>query len=464
MILKSLRGKLIIVLFLLTTLTAVSLTAAAYYTYRENALRDRAARLLAWAQMAGELSMENLTPQEKESLMDFSQRAQARILLLDEEGIVQADSSSAEFYGRRFAHEEVRSTLDYGVTARGIHYLVDEGWVMYLTAPVLQEKEIQGVVFLSHAIDDLFAELRLFIWRLAALTAGIMVFVALLGGILAGKLVNPLEKMTQAVQMMAKGYLRQRLPVHGSDELAQLAKAFNEMSRELEKGDEELRTFVANASHEIRSPIGSLKVLIEALLARPDREAAFYYECLEEMNRETDRLTALVRDLLFLARLEDRKMEWRLETVNLSQVVREVAGQFYSAAKAKDLQLAVEVEKDLSMPGHPRLLERLVYNLLDNAVKYTKEGVVQVALRKEQRGIVLKVADTGEGIPQHLQPLVWQRFYRVDAARSREKGGTGLGLSLVRQIVELHKGDIALKSTEGKGTTVDVVLGYSKMN
>ncbi len=305
--------------------------------------------------------------------------------------------------------------------------------------------------------NDIYEELRRFAWRLSGVTLFVLVLVIILGYFLAGKATASLQEMTKAIRLMGKGYLRQRLRIRGTDEVARLAEAFNEMSKELEKGDEELRAFVANASHELRSPVSAMKTLVEATMVQI--KGGKEREYLEDIDKETDRLTKLLQDLLVLARLEDRTFTWEPARVNLSLFVKLVVESFRTTAKKRKIRLQEEITPDLFVWGQAVLLERLVYNLLDNALKYTNAtGRVKVSLSQEGEEFLLKIADTGIGIPVPAQELVWQRFFRLDKARSRELGGSGLGLSLVRQIAELHRARLELASEEGQGTSITVTF------
>ncbi len=214
---------------------------------------------------------------------------------------------------------------------------------------------------------------------------------------------------------------------------------------------------MANASHELRSPLSAIKALVEGMLAVPLQNPEFYREYLLDINKQVDRLAKLINDLLVLSRLENRSLDWQPQKVNFFETVRMVTLRLHTQFRERDLKAVNSIEKNLFVLGQERLLERLVYNLLENAVKYNKEGgEICLSLYAREDTLVLEISDTRLGIPEHLQPLVWQRFFRVDPARSRELGGTGLGLALVKQIADLYQARIALKSEEGKGTTISV--------
>ncbi|MGQ9756257.1 MAG: two-component system histidine kinase PnpS [Desulfotomaculales bacterium] len=223
---------------------------------------------------------------------------------------------------------------------------------------------------------------------------------------------------------------------------------------------EMMRTeFVANASHELRTPLTSILGYVETLLdgAVDDPELARRF--LGIINDEARRLTKLVDNLLDLARIEEKRTVFRRQPVDIRELVEKAVRMFEPQARAKGVTLAVEMPAGLPVvEGEPDLLGRVVVNLLDNAVKFTDRGSISVRGRTVENGVELEVEDTGPGIPAESLPRVFERFYRVDKARGRETGGTGIGLSIVKHIVEGHGGQVRVESELGKGTRFIVFL------
>jgi two-component system, OmpR family, phosphate regulon sensor histidine kinase PhoR len=227
---------------------------------------------------------------------------------------------------------------------------------------------------------------------------------------------------------------------------------------------EELRTqqmrseFVAHASHELKSPVASLQSLAEALqhAVRADPAAADRFS--RQLVAEAERLGRLVTDLLDLSRLEEPGNVPNQE-VDLAQVAQEQIEEVRGEARTKALTLDVDVEPDLFVMGDGAQLGLMIRNLLDNAVRYTSDGgEISILVRRDGRDALVRVGDDGAGIPLHAQARVFERFYRVDEARSRDRGGTGLGLAIVKHVVELHGGRVELESELGQGSTFTVHL------
>jgi heavy metal sensor kinase len=263
--------------------------------------------------------------------------------------------------------------------------------------------------------------------------------------------------MVETARKIEAEDLSQRIETGDSnDELGRLARVLNDMLTRLESSFTAVRYFSADAAHELRTPLTILKGEIEVALRapRPDEE---YRRVLRSCLEEVDRLSALVQDLLFLARSDSGNMQVGKTPVNLSDVVNDVALQLRALAETTGVTFVVAASTPAWIEGNESMLFRLVFNLGENAVKYTPaDGKVEIVLQPDARDAILEVRDTGPGIPPEEQERIFARFYRGDPARSR--GGTGLGLALARSIVLLHRGRIAVESTAGQGSRFRVVL------
>jgi len=217
------------------------------------------------------------------------------------------------------------------------------------------------------------------------------------------------------------------------------------------------RDFVANASHELRTPIANIRAMVETLSVDPDdREMVqrFYPRLIEE----AERLSRLVGDLLHLAKAES-SATISSASVSLNALINSVVNRLHNKATKRHIHIKISAESSIAIPGDAAALEQVIFNLLDNALMYTPEGG-EVSLSLEEIGeeVLFHCADTGIGIPEKDQLRIFERFYRVDKARSRAEGGTGLGLAIVKHIVENHHGNISVKSEMGQGTTFTVRL------
>ncbi len=279
------------------------------------------------------------------------------------------------------------------------------------------------------------------------------------GYLLARKSLSPISLMDQQTRRITADSLSSRLDVTNKrDELGGLATTINDLLARLENSFKQQQRFVADASHELRTPLAVLRGETEVALAQP-REIDDYKASLSLIEDEAERLSRIVEDLFILARQPFDAPAIMKERVSLDEVVAECARAAKVLAARKDLKLTVNAGKPLSMLGDDELLQRMILNLLDNAVKYTPAGgEVSLDLATHNGDARITVRDTGIGIPERDQPHVFDRFYRVDKARSRAMGGAGLGLSIAHWIAEAHGGTIGVESSAGRGSVFTVKL------
>ena len=270
----------------------------------------------------------------------------------------------------------------------------------------------------------------------------------------------PLAALSETARKVNLGTLaRQRLFVPpDAPELAHLATAFNELLDRLEAAHASQHRFVADASHELRTPLAALRAEIEVALRR-EREPADYQRTLDSNRHELERLSSLVENLLALAALDASKPQDAKSPIDLGIICRDVAEQLSPLAAAQNVRLQLELSENVIVPGDVFALERAVRNLVENAIRHTPSGeqiIIRAALEPEEARV--QVIDAGVGIaPEHL-PRLFERFYRVDTARNRAHGGAGLGLSIVKAIIEAHGGSVSVESKLGAGSTFTVRL------
>ncbi|MBI2238188.1 MAG: HAMP domain-containing protein [Actinobacteria bacterium] len=301
------------------------------------------------------------------------------------------------------------------------------------------------------ALDASLRFLRDFWWQLlvaGAIAAGIALVMARW---LARGMTQPLRDMAQAARKMEMGDYGQRVHTTSRDEVGQLATAFNRMSAELESLESLRRDLVANVSHELKTPISALRAHLENLLDGVEQADP---ETLQVMLGQSERLTRLVDQLLDLSRLESGDVPLEREEVALAPLVSEVLSEIEVSRSGKGVAVEGRVPADLPPVYADReRVHQVLFNLLDNAVRFTPPGgEVVVSASRHNGSCEIRVEDTGPGIaPEHL-PRLFERFYRVDPARSREDGGTGIGLAIARSVVEAHGGRIWAESEPGKGS------------
>ena len=285
---------------------------------------------------------------------------------------------------------------------------------------------------------------------------------ALAGYFISRRALWPVARLTECARSITIGNLSARLPVSPvGDELAQLAKTFNEMLIRLEEAVKRITQFTADASHELRSPISFIRTTSEYALSTPglDAESA---EAFASIVRETEHSSRLLEDMLQLARADAGRAQIVCEPVWMAKIVRDVIARLRIQAEHKRQQLVERVlDNDLQLSGDAMLLRRLVWILVDNAIKYTAcGGCIEVALARAGDDALFTVSDNGMGIPQALLPHIFDRFFRVDPSRG-EQEGTGLGLAIAKWIAEAHRAEITAVSRERDGTTFEVTFALN---
>ncbi len=399
----------------------------------------------------------------------------ARLMVLDTSGKVQADTYSL-LNGSRLAIPEVASILVSGKEAdHGVH-MIEEGtnrnllhfwqpynedaqWVSYCTAGLYDEGKLIGVLVLSSPIQEMIS--RLFDFQkqivLYFLIAAAIAF--LLAMFFSRLITRPIASLTKSIQRMGHGDLSVRVPEKGSGELRKLSETFNIMSEKLEMLDKSRNQFVSNASHELKTPLATMKILLESIIYQPEMDTELRTEFLTDINKEIDRLNMIIGDLLTLVSMDSKTIRLNRSNFSLAQVVTDTAHRLALVAEKNKQELKLSLNDRCDLYADCAKLTQVVYNLMENALKYTQEGgTVRVRLVRSGRDAVLTVSDNGPGIPKEDQAHIFERFYRVDKARSRETGGTGLGLSIVHQMVLAHGGSITVESEEGQGSTFTVEL------
>jgi heavy metal sensor kinase len=311
----------------------------------------------------------------------------------------------------------------------------------------------------AHSETPTRQQLSHLLWGLALVVPVALLLSGLLGYALVTRLLAPVSEMAERSEQITAERLEERLPVgNPTDELGRLATAFNRTLARLERSFEQLRRFTADASHELRTPLTALRSVGEVGLKGP-KDAAGYREVIGSMLEEADRLTRVVDTLLVLTRADAGQEEVSLHRVDLADVAREASAQLLVLAEERHQALSVEPEEGVHVRGDPLVLRQAVVNLLDNAIKYGRQGTpVRVVVRRREGQALVEVIDRGAGIPEEHRERIFDRFYRVDRSRSREMGGAGLGLSIVRWAVQAHGGHVELESEVGEGSTFRIAL------
>jgi heavy metal sensor kinase len=316
-----------------------------------------------------------------------------------------------------------------------------------------------STVVLMASLEDVDRELGELRTVLLTAVPVVLLLSAGLAYVLARKALAPMERLRRSTKEINAERLDRRLPIiNPHDELGRLTETFNDMIGRLERSFAEIRRFTADASHELRTPLTAIRTEAEVALAKP-LGLAEHQQLLGSILEECSRLTRLTDQLLALAREDAHAARQAQEPVELAALIEDVTETMRPLAEVKELNLRVKVNREAWVRGDAARLREVFFNLLDNGIKYTpKGGEVEVQVGHQGAEAIVVVRDTGIGIPADHLPHVFDRFYRVDKARSRAEGGTGLGLSIAQSTIVAHGGRIELTSLPGQGTTCTVRL------
>jgi signal transduction histidine kinase len=256
---------------------------------------------------------------------------------------------------------------------------------------------------------------------------------------------------------VSEGYSDDVLHVDTFAETSQLSEAFNKMLGRLKQLDDSREEFVSNVSHELKTPMTSMKVLADSLLEQENLPVEMYREFMEDIAKEIDRENQIITDLLSLVKMNRTGQTMNIQQVNINDLLEQILKRLKPIAEKKNVEMVMESFRPVSAEIDETKFTLAVSNLVENAIKYNHEnGWVHVSLNADHKYFYLKVEDSGLGIPQEDQAHIFERFYRVDKSHSREIGGTGLGLAIARNAVIVHRGSIKVHSNEGEGTTFTV--------
>ncbi len=385
-----------------------------------------------------------------------------RVLVLDRYGIVQVDSFS-NLNGAQLPLREVLEVLGGTKEASyGFHKVYSDDtfvWTGYYTSVVVENSDIIGAVLFSQDIQDVIDDTNAIRQEYILIDAVATGIVAMLSYLFTNHISKPLEALRVGALALSQGNFSKRVEISGNDEVANLGNAFNTMAARLEDVDRQRSEFVSNASHELKTPLSSMKILAESVLYQDGLPEAVYKDFLADINKEIDRLTCLINDLLLMTKLQNLKGEQQMQPADVDRIVREVIRMLQVLANRKNIRVHFAPGLNGRLLCFPVQLRQAVSNLLDNAIKYTPAGGnVYIRTFKDGGEAKIEVMDTGEGIENSELSNIFERFYRVDKARARETGGTGLGLYIVRTIAIMHGGRIDVKSKKGEGSVFTFVI------
>lgn len=336
----------------------------------------------------------------------------------------------------------------------------EENQFLELTVPIKEQetKEIEGIMIVSVSTEDVNEgrdALGNTVWILQVV---LTVLICATAFYVARMLTKPFGRITKSLEEVRGGVIEgQEISIPDYTETKLLSEAYNRMLNRMKVQEESRQEFVSNVSHELKTPITSMKVLADSLLAQDNVPVELYKEFMGDIAEEIDRENKIITDLLSLVKMDRRSSDVNIQETNINQLIELILKRLRPIAAKRDIELVLESFKPVIAEVDETKLTLALSNLVENGIKYNRdEGWVHVSLNVDSRYFYVKVEDSGMGIPEESQEHIFERFYRVDKSHSREIGGTGLGLAITRSAVLMHHGAIKVYSKEGEGTTFTV--------
>jgi len=456
---KSLRVQSLTVLILIGIIPLIIFSTILMWTYRTKAVEQRVSEIEARGSILCNLVISsaffsNDASSEVDSeLTQVSDIYDGRILVVNSSLVVLRDSYGLE-EGKTLIVEDVINSLN---TAKMIQKISDDR--VQIIIPVMGADAItaNGAVIMDCSLSSvtlLYKNLQSISLTLILLL-GVIVLVSSV--LYSGQIVKPIREASTSIAHITQGNFNETLELNSFVELEELRDNFNSMLSGLQNLEDARQEFVSNVSHELKTPITSVKVLAESLTGQEDLPVEIYQEFMVDINGELERMNNIINDLLSLVRMDKNADSVNIKEVNVNEFVEAILKQVRPIADQRNIEIIFESVRPVTAQVDEVKLEMAFRNLIINAVKYNyDDGWVRVSLNADHKFFYLKVSDSGVGIPEELQDHIFERFYRVDKARSRETGGNGLGLAITRRAILLHRGSIKVHSVEQQGTTFNV--------
>lgn len=479
--LRSLRARIFMIILLAGVVPCIIMRYGILDNYEERAVEQRVATVQNQLRVVGSHLVSNnylgsSLPDEMNSLDSrnridaeletISDLYEGRVLVVDA-GLRVVKDTYGLSEGKTIISEEVIRCFHGENTS---YYNREHGYIE-MTVPIIDTGvtteegdtggagRIMGVMLTSISNEAIIGTMDMLNRQAVLIESLIFVCVIALAILLAILLSKPLNRVTEAINEVQAGYTDESILVPGYLETANIVDAFNQLLKRMKALDDSRQEFVANVSHELKTPMASMKVLADSLLVQGDAPAELYREFMEDIVSEIDRENRIITDLLALVKMDKKVQELNVASVNINDLAELILKRLRPLARKKDVEVVFESMRPVTAEVDEVKMTLIITNLVENAIKYNKEhGWVRVELDADHQYFTLAVSDSGLGIPEDSLAHIYERFYRVDKSHSREIGGTGLGLAITKSAVLMHRGSVTVTSVEGEGSTFTVKI------
>lgn len=485
-LLRSLKARLFLIILLVGLIPCIFMRYGIVDNYEEKAVERRITEVSNELMIIGNHLIANnyLGNYQSEDAMVLGSRQvidaeleilsnlyDGRIMIINKNLKVITDTYDLS-EGKTIISEEVIKCF-MGVNAT--HYDPEHGYIE-LTTPIVNPaaagtgakgtvakaenaSRIEGVMLTSISTASIMAMMKELHRNALLVEMVLIVIIVALALFLANVLTRPFARVTEAINEVKAGYSNESISVPDFAETIHIVDAFNQLLKRMKALDDSRQEFVANVSHELKTPMTSIKVLADSLVAQPDVPAELYREFMEDIVSEIDRENRIITDLLALVKMDKTAQEVNITSVNINDLTEMILKRLRPLARKKEVEVVFESIRPVVAEVDEVKMSLVMTNLVENAIKYNiPHGWVKVVLDADHQYFTFEVRDSGVGIPEESLVHIYERFYRVDKSHSRESGGTGLGLAITRNAVLMHRGSITVTSKEGEGSCFEVKI------
>lgn len=473
--LRSLKTRIFLILFIVGLIPCISMRYAILQNYEQRAVNVRTSDITTQLRiLANHLITYHYLPDPSSEVINaelnqLSGLYDGRVMIINSDLRVVKDTYGISENKTIISEEVVRCAKGESASK----YDRDNGYIE-MTVPITEtvsfgngsetEKRdlVRGVMLVSASTDTIKATTDA-LSRQALIIEVIVILASLILSVLAAQmLIRPFEKITEALDKAQEGYTDDPICVTDCIETEHIGDAFNRVLGRMKVLDDSRQEFVSNVSHELKTPITSMKVLADSLLAQNDAPIETYREFMEDIATEIEREDKIINDLLSLVKMDRTAADLNIAEVDVNVLVELIMRRLRPIAQKRDVELVYESLRPVTAAVDEVKITLVISNLVENAIKYNREhGWVKVTLDADHQFFTVVVADSGIGIPEESLDQIYERFYRVDKSRSREIGGTGLGLAIAKNAILMHRGSIRVESKVDEGTTFTVKIPLS---
>lgn len=462
---KSLRFRILVILIILGILPSIIVSEMVILNYEDKAVEELAEKLSKECDILCDLIIKenylnDSSSQSVNSKLELLCNIyKGRVLLIDKDFKIIKDTYNTD-EGKSLLSSEVIKCFQGG---SGQSYIVEDGYIS-MAVPVQSPdvKQTQGAMMVMVSLQEI-EEIKADLEQKGILIIGIIVALSiLLAYILSTVLVKPFARVTKSIEDLTDGYQNEEISVPDYTETTLITEAFNKMLSRMKVLDESRQEFVSNVSHELKTPLTSMKVLADSLVGQEGLPEELYQEFMRDITAEIDRENKIITDLLSLVKMDKKVADLNVQHMDINLLLENILKRLRPIADKRNIDLILDCFRPVEADVDEVKFTLAISNLVENGIKYNvDDGWVRVSLDADYKYFYVTVADSGMGIPEDSIDKIFERFYRVDKSHSKEIGGTGLGLAITRSSIAMHHGAIKVFSKEGEGTTFSIRIPLS---